>query len=102
MFRGRRKPGKRWLASDTLLARALELHERSCCPDCDQPRDEAADPAHDGDNPYRTAEYVVPPPVRDHACTALSRARKKVADADLPHPDGIRLGIHLKPINQPD
>jgi hypothetical protein len=99
VFRGKRKPGARWLRSDTLLAGALVLYEASLCPDCGQPRDETFDPANDGDNPYRTAEYVVPPPLRDHACTALSRARKKIADADMPHPDGLRFGVSKVPIS---
>jgi hypothetical protein len=57
------------------------------------------DPAHDGDNPSRTAEYVVSKPLRDHACTAMSRARKKIAEADYPHPDGLKFGITLAPIS---
>ena len=99
MFRGRRKPGKKWLRTDTLLARALVLHEASCCPDCGQPRDETFDPANDGDNPSRTSEYVVSEPLRDHACTAMSRARKKISDADYPHPDGLRMGVSKVPIS---
>lgn len=87
------------MRSDTLLARALELHEDSICPDCGQPRDETFDPLHDSDNPARTAEYVVSEPLRDHACTAMSRARKKISDADYPHPDGLRMGVSRVPIS---
>jgi hypothetical protein len=101
VFRGQRRPGRKWLRSDTLLAQALELYEDSLCASCGQPRDEAMDPAHDGDNPYRTAEYVVSPPLRDHACTEMSRARKRISDAEYTHPDGLRFGISLVPTAQP-
>lgn len=101
MFRGRRKPGKKWVHSDTLLARALELHEDSICPDCGQCRDETFDPANDADNPARTSEFVVSEPIRDHACTAMSRARKKIADADIAHPGAIRFGLTKVPIVRP-
>jgi len=102
VFRGRRKPAAKWLHSDTLLARALELHEDSICPDCGQYRDETFDPANDSDNPSRTAEYVTSAPLRDHACTALSRARAAVTKADYPHPEGLRMGVHLEPIERPE
>lgn len=101
MFQRRRKPGKRWLVSDTLLARALDLHEASMCPECGQYRDETFDPLNDGDNPYRTGEYVASELLRDHACTALARARVKLAKADYPHPSGLRFGISRKPIGGP-
>ena len=39
------------------------------------PRAEAFDPLNDGDNPARTGEFVVSPPLMDHAITALERAR---------------------------
>lgn len=102
VFRGRRKPGKKWLGSDTLLARALELHEDSLCPGCGMARDETFDPLNDGDNPYRTSEYVTSEPIRDHACTAMSRARKRIADADIPHVDALRFGITRVPVPQPE
>lgn len=60
------------------------------------------DPANDGSNPWRTSEYVITEPVRDHACTAMSQARKKIADADMAHPDGIRIGINLVPVVRPN
>ena len=101
-FRGRRKPGARWLRSDTLLASALLLYEDSLCPDCGQPRAETFDPLHDSDNPARTASYVVSEPLRDHACTAMARARSKISKADYPHPEGLRLGVHLEPIERPE
>lgn len=101
VFRGQRRPTAKWLRSDTLLASAYQLHKDSTCPDCGQPRDETFDPLNDGDNPARTAEYVVPPPLRDHACTALSRARKKISDADMPHPDGLRFGVSRVPVIRP-
>ena len=100
MFRGRRKPGTRWLRSDTLLASALLLYEDSLN-DLGIPRYEAMDQAHDGDNPNRTAEYVVSEPLRDHAITALERARKRIADAEMPWPEGLRMGVHLEPIVRP-
>lgn len=99
MFRGLRRPGRKWRRSDTLLAGALVLHEASLCPDCGQYRDETFDPANDGDNPARTSEYVVSEPLRDHACTAMSRARMKISDADYPHPDGLRFGVSKVPIS---
>lgn len=77
------------------------MHEESLCPGCGQPRDETFDPLHDGDNPARTHEYVASPPLRDHACTAMSRARQSFAEANMIHPDGIRFGIGLNPIPQP-
>jgi hypothetical protein len=101
VFRGQRKPGKKWLRSDTLLASALLLYEDSLN-DLGIPRDEAMDPLHDGDNPYRTGEYVVSPPVRDHAETALARARDKIAKAEMPWPEGVRMGVSLHPIEQPE
>lgn len=84
-----------------MLASALLLHEDSICPDCGQYRDETFDPLNDGDNPSRTAEFVVSEPLRDHACSALSRARKKIADADYPHPDGLRFGVSKVPVQRP-
>lgn len=101
VFRGHRKPGKKWLKSDTLLALALELYEASLCPSCGQPRDETFDPLHDGDNPNRTATYVVSKPIRDHACTEMSRAKKVLEEADYPHPGGLRFGISLVPVDRP-
>ena len=86
--------------SDALLAAALLAYEADFCPDCGQPRDEAMDPLHDADHPQRTEEYVVSPPTRDHACTAMSRARKAIEESDIPHPDGLRLGISLLPVDR--
>jgi hypothetical protein len=100
VFRGRRRPGKKWLQSDTLLAAALQMHEDSICPDCGQYRDETFDPANDGDNPYRTASYVVSEPLRDHACTAMARARKGIADAEMVWPEGLRMGVSKVPISR--
>jgi hypothetical protein len=101
VFRGQRRPGKRWLKSDTLLASALLLYEDSLN-DLGIPRYEAMDPLNDGDNPARTGEFVVSPPLRDHAITALERARKRVADAETPWPEALRMGVHLEPIVRPE
>jgi hypothetical protein len=98
VFRGRRKPGKRWLRSDTLLASALLMYEDSLN-DLGIPRDEAQDPLHDGDNPYRTGSYVVSGPVRDFAATAMSRAQEQTAKRELKHPDGLRFGIAFVPVS---
>jgi hypothetical protein len=97
VLRGTRKPGARWRRSDTLLAGAL-LDYEARLNDLGIPRDEAMDPLHDGDNPYRTGEYVVDGPVRDHAVTALSRAQEQTAKRELKHPDGLRFGITFKPV----
>jgi hypothetical protein len=101
VFRGQRKPGKKWLQSDVILNRALDLYEDSLCPECGQPRAETFDPLHDGDNPYRTAEYIVGAPLRDHACTALARARKRIDEQEMPHSGALRFGIHLQPMAKP-
>ena len=101
MFRGLRKPTAKWLKSDTLLARALDLHEDALCPDCGQPRDETFDPAHDGDNPNRTHEYVVSEPLRDHACTAMARARKRIGEAKIVWPEGLRTGVSRVEVVRP-
>lgn len=90
------------MRSDTLLARAFELHEDSLCPDCGQPRDETFDPLNDGDNPARTASYVVSEPLRDHACSELARARFKITKAEMPWPEGLRFGVSKVPIVRPD
>lgn len=101
VFQGRRKPGARWLRSDTLLAAALLLYEDSL-DECGIPRDEAMDPLHDADNPYRTGEFVASEPVRDHAITALARARAAIAKAEMPWPEGVRIGIRFQPVQQPE
>lgn len=101
MFRGRRKPGRKWLHSDTLLAQALGLYEDSLCPDCGQPRDEALDPLHDVDNPARTHVYKVSEPLRDHACTALSVAREHIAEAEMRHPEALRFGLSREAVQRP-
>jgi hypothetical protein len=89
------------LRSDTLLAAALLLYEDSLN-DLGIPRYEAMDPANDGDNPRRTGEFVVSPPLRDHAITALERARAAVTKAEMPYPEGLRMSVHLEPIERPE
>lgn len=86
---------------DTLLAGALEVHEGSLCPSCGQPRDETFDPLNDGDNSNRTAQYVVSEPLRDHACSELSRARKEIEDAEMPYSEALRFGLSKVPIVRP-
>lgn len=90
MLTGRRKPGARWLESDTLLQLALTEHEGSLHT-CGVPFDEGADPANEG-------RFTAGLPVRCHACTAIEVAREKVRDSKYPqagalsvrlvHPDG--------------
>ena len=99
MFRGLRKPSAKWLRSDTLLASALLLYEDSLN-DLGIPRVEAMDPLHDADNPARTSEFVVSPPLRDHAITALERARAAIGKADMPWPEALRMGVTLTPIER--
>lgn len=98
VFRGQRKPGKKWLRSDYLLAAALALYEDSLN-DLGIPRDEAMDSANDADSPWRTGQFVVSEPVRDHAVTELARARAAIAKAEMPWPEGIRFGVSLVPIS---
>ena len=84
-----------------MLASALMLYEDSLN-DLGIPRAEAFDPLNDGDNPARTGEFVVSPPLRDHAITALERARAAVTKAEMPYPEGLRMSVHLEPIVRPE
>lgn len=83
VLRGERRPGERWTEHDTTLALALTLHEDTLCSGCRQPlqdsTSEDADPAL-----LDTVPYVVPPPTRCHACTALDEASEVYADAHAP------------------
>lgn len=64
MLRGQRKPGARWLTTDTAMAMALQHYEQTLCDGCGNPIAESMDPDSEG-------EWFAPPPARCHACTAV-------------------------------
>jgi hypothetical protein len=63
-----------WGEKDVLLAMALTVHEDGLCRGCGHPVEECTSPAADPDNRESTHTYLVGPPTRCHACTALAKA----------------------------
>lgn len=65
---------------------ALIEHRRTTCSGCGHPLDESMDPANEG-------RYIVPPPHRCHACTALQIAYER--DTKAPNKIALRHAAHL-------
>lgn len=63
---GTRKPGDRWLPSDTLAAMAWQSYADSLCPGCGWPRELGMDEWHQ--NLWRADA-----PLRCYSCTAIER-----------------------------
>lgn len=84
VFRGRRRPGKKWTSTDRLLMLALQAYEDDCCPGCGQPRTYSFDPDARGryKAPHATCE----------GCASLTRADKALGEKKPPG-----LVVYLQP-----
>lgn len=76
VLRGERNPNQAWTDHDGDMAVALVEYEASLCA-CGHPLWESMDPEHQRD-------WMVPPPSRCHACSALDEAAQAYTETISP------------------
>lgn len=82
---GRRKPGSRWLPSDTTAALAWQSYSDELCSGCGNPRSESM--ARENTGAYHADA------LRCHSCEAVVRATKRYKDN--PDPEALYFSARL-------
>lgn len=101
---GERDPGTRMTEPDRLILQALTAYE-SDLDECGHTRAESTAWEHDPLNPEHVAKYVVDPPARCYACSAIASAQrayvKALGDDNAHEVEGTRWGARLAPARPP-